>query len=285
MSPGKAIFQGPLFKRWLLQQKVSDSTVRHYMRACGRWITYLRHMDASAPVAWLQWAAPSGEKRLTGFAVRKYQQFAEEVFGDASTYGVPRQLPPCSRPDPHPIPRGDIRKMRVAAKSCFSDPHNSFVLRIFITLVDELALRRTEAFFAWTDVDFDKGEILVHGKGGDRRRLPLSHRLLRLLKWLRVRSSSNPWTSPHGRPLKPDSMYRRFKRVARIIGRPDSRLHWLRHGRLTALAATPGGFDPLNICAISGHRQIGSLRHYCEPQMTRLRELMQQSLAATMREQ
>jgi len=244
-------------------------------------MTYLHHTDSSTQIAWIEWTAPDGEKRLTGFAVRKYEQFADEVLGDVSTFGVPRKLPPSSRPDPHPIQRGDIRKMRLASKGCFPDPHTSFVVRIFITLVDELALRRTEAFFAWTDVDYDQGEILIHGKGGDTRRLPLSHGLVRLLRWLQQRSPMSPWTGPNGRSLKPDTMYRRFKRVARIVGCPDSRLHWLRHGRLTALAATPGGFDPLNICAISGHRQIGSLRHYCQPQMARLRELMELSLAAS----
>jgi hypothetical protein len=278
--PVKSIFHGLLFQRWLQQQNVSASTVRHYLRTCGRWMAHLHQTDSSAPIAWLEWSAPDGEKRLTGFAVRKYEQFANEVLGEVCTYGVPRKLPPSSRPDPHPIQRGDIRKMRLAAKGCFPDLHTSFVVRIFITVVDELALRRTEAFFAWSDVDFDQGEILIHGKGGDTRRLPLSCRILRLLKWLQQRSPLSPWTSALGHSLKPDTMYRRFKRVARIVGCPDSRLHWLRHGRLTALAATPGGFDVLNICAISGHRQIGSLRHYCQPQMTRLRELMEHSLAA-----
>lgn len=173
--------------------------------------------------------------------------------------------------------------MRLVAKSLFSDVHTANVVRIFLATVDELALRCTEAFFAWDAVDFTAGEILIRGKGGDTRRLPLSARLVRLLKWLKVRSPQDPWTGAYGQAVKPDTMYRRFKRMARAIGCPDSRLHWLRHGRLTALAATPGGFDVINLCAISGHRQIGSLKHYCQPQMRRLRELMDQSLAASKR--
>jgi len=283
-EPEDVTFHGLLFSRWLLQQNASASTVRHYLRACGRWIGYLNNSESAPPIAWLEWNAPAGEKRLTGFAVRKYQQFVSEVFSENVGLGVPRKLPPSSRPDPHPIVRRDIRLMRLAAKRLFSDVHTANVVRIFLATLDELALRRMEAFFAWDAVDFAAAAILIHGKGGDTRRLPLSARLVRLLQWLKVRSPQDPWTGTNGRALKPDTLYRRFKRMARAIGCPDSRLHWLRHGRLTALASTPGGFDPINLCAISGHRQISSLQHYCQPQMTRLRELMDQSLAASKRQ-
>ena len=109
--PVKPIFHGPLFRRWLQQKNLSPSTVRHHLRACGRRMTYLHHTDSSTQIAWIEWTAPDGEKRLTGFAVRKYEQFADEVLGDVSTFGVPRK----SRPDPHPIQRRDIRKMRLAS--------------------------------------------------------------------------------------------------------------------------------------------------------------------------
>jgi len=88
----KPMFHGSLFQRWLQQQNVSASTIRHYLRACGRWMTHLHHTDSSAPVAWLEWAAPDGEKRLTGFAVRKYEQFANEVLGDVSTFGLSKRM-------------------------------------------------------------------------------------------------------------------------------------------------------------------------------------------------
>ena len=283
IKPKNSTFQASLFNDWLVQQNASTSTIRHYLRACGRWFEILDQSQVAAPIAWLQWIAPDGEKRITGFAVRKYQEFVSEVLSEAAVYGVPRKLPSSSRPDPHPVERSDIRKMRLAAKTCFGDAHTSYAVRIFVATVDELALRRTEAFFDWDHVCFASGEILIHGKGGDTRQLPLSSRLVRLLRWWKARSPLTPWTDVTGRSLKPDTMYRRYKRLARAIGCPDSRLHWLRHGRLTALAATPGGFDPVNLCAISGHRQINSLQHYCKPQMSRLRELMHDSFAASSR--
>jgi integrase len=282
-DPENRSFQASLFSAWLIQQNASASTIRHYLRACGRWIDILDQSQVAAPIAWLQWTAPDAEKRLTGFAIRKYQQFASEVLGEVAAYGVPRKLPASSRPDPHPVERADIRKMRLAARTCFRDAHTSYVVRVFLATVDELALRRTEAFFDWDDVRFETAEIRIHGKGGDIRRLPLSSRLVGLLCWWKARSPLTPWTDLTGCSLKPDTMYRRYKRLARAIGAPDSRLHWLRHGRLTALAATPGGFDPVNLCAISGHRQINSLKHYCKPQMSRLRELMHDSFAASSR--
>jgi len=101
----------PVVPACLQQKNVSTSTVRQYLRACNRRMTYLHHTDSSTQIAWIEWTAPDGEKRLTGFAVRKYEQFADEVLGDVSTFGVPRK----SRPDPHPIQRRDIRKMRLAS--------------------------------------------------------------------------------------------------------------------------------------------------------------------------
>ena len=267
-----------LFATWLLELGAAQNTVGQYVRAAGRWFGILKGSDVSPAVAWLKWKAPAAEKRLTGFAMRKYGEFLRE-FGCEVELGIPKRLPPCSRPNPHPIQRVELKSMRLAAKHTFPEPHDSFSVRIFLAVLDELALRRSEAFFDWEDVDFKTAVVLIHGKGGDTRRLPLSRRLVRLLNWLRRRTPLYPWTGNDGRRLKPDSMYRRFKRLARIIGSPALRPHWLRHGRLTAIAATPRGFDPVNLCGFSGHRQISSLRYYCQPQMDRLRELMESSLS------
>ena len=69
----------------------------------------------------------------------------------------------------------------------------SFSIRIFIAVLDELGLHRAEAFFEWADADLRDAEILIHGKGGDIRLLPLSLSLVRLLSWLRQRSPEFPW--------------------------------------------------------------------------------------------
>lgn len=270
-------FDPAIFAAWLRETGSTDNTVSQYVRATSRWLDFLGGTSVAPAVAWLRWGARPGERRLTGFAVRRYCEFLLAL-GITADFGIPRRLPPCSRPNPMPIARITVRAMSLAAKRTFAEFHDSASMRVFIALLDELALRRSEAFFQWPSVNFADATVTILGKGGDTRRLPLSRRLVALLRWLRSRSPMFPWTDRRGRKLRADTMYRRYKRLARAIGRPALRLHWLRHGRLTSMAATPGRFDPIHLCAFSGHRQVQSLRHYCAPQMDRLRELMTLSL-------
>ena len=76
---------------------------------------------------------------------------------------------PRSRPKPRPIQRTVLRTVRLAAKREFADEHSSFTVRVFISVLDELALQHSEAFFEWDAVDFGNAEVLIDGKGGDTR--------------------------------------------------------------------------------------------------------------------
>ena len=64
------------------------------------------------------------------------------------------------------------------------------------------------------------------------------------------------FTTPRGRPLGGDIAYRHFHRVLRYAGLPAMRLHDLRHGAASLLAAA--GIPPRDVMELLGHSQIST---------------------------
>lgn len=260
---------------WLKEQGSSDSTVRHYGHAVERWIAELNAQNEEPSIAWIRSSATPNEKRLRGFACRKYALFHKDVMSEDIDLGVPSKLPPCNRPNPHPFEDGELEKVIQASKRIIKKPHTRVMIRVALKTYDALALRRSE-IFGWEQVDFAKAEVTVLGKGGDTRTLPIPPKLLRILKWWKMKSPASPWTTSRG-IVKPARLYKIFKQIAKGVGLPDIKLHWLRHNRLTRMAATTQGYDPVALAGFAGHRQYDSLRFYCRAQVSRMRELQRLS--------
>ncbi len=163
-----------MFESWLCDQGITGDSIRHYLSTAERWVEVLNSDSDDPGLAWLRWKAPASVKRLTGFAVRKYELFLRDVFNQEIFLGVSKKLPPSTRPRPHPFTDTEIRSLICTCRTTLKKPHASKSLRVFIHVVCTLGLRRQEAFFEWDQVDFGQQTLTVLGKGGDRRTLPLT---------------------------------------------------------------------------------------------------------------
>lgn len=267
-SPEKRIEE---FGGWLRQTGASDVTVKNYTQAVARWVAVIDANQSLRPAeVWLRWAVTPPMKRLTGYAVRRWREYCESVLGIAVDVGVPSRLPAPSAPRPRPIADRDFRLLRLTAKAML--PFRTAVsFRIWITLLEELGLRRTESAIEWDQIH-GAGSVVVTGKTGERE-LPISRRLLRLLGWLRLRNPGFPWVGARGQKLSGGVLYNIFKAVAAASGLPDMRPHFLRHRRLTKLCRSHLGTNRLLVLAFAGHSNVGSLASYYEVSLDEKRAL------------
>lgn len=252
----------PSFAAYLEGLGSSPVTVRTYSRLAGAWMERLEEGgDHPTPAAlWLRWGAPPQIKRLTGYACRAYARFSREILGREVDLGVPARLPAASRPRPHAPGDDVLRALRLAAKRSLP-LETGYTLRAWISLVDALGLRRSESDVSWCQIDLDRAEITVTGKTGPRT-LPLSRRMVRVLRWLKARRPATPWIGARGQRLSPATLYELFKSVARAAGLGHLRPHLLRHRRLTTICRTDLGRDPLRVLRFSGQGHVGSLQYY-----------------------
>jgi integrase/recombinase XerD len=125
--------------------------------------------------------------------------------------------------------------------------------------------------------DIDSARMVVnvrHGKGGKQRLVPLSPRLLDVLRdyWRQYRPAT--WLFPGAsaeRPLNQSSVQRRFQELVRDAGlRKHASMHTLRHSFATHLLEA--GVDLVTLQKILGHADLQTTAHYLHVRSDRLRQ-------------
>ncbi len=125
--------------------------------------------------------------------------------------------------------------------------------------------------------DIDSARMVVdvrHGKGGKQRLVPLSPRLLEVLRdyWRQYRPVT--WLFPGAtadRLLNPSSVQRRFQHLVRDAGlRKHASMHTLRHSFATHLLEA--GVDLVTLQKILGHADLQTTAHYLHLRSDRLRQ-------------
>jgi integrase/recombinase XerC len=125
--------------------------------------------------------------------------------------------------------------------------------RVAIGLMARLGLRKNEVrLLRWRDIDLERGELRVHGKGGKIADVPIVFEdFLRDLAALSLESGADPdayllypirignaFHNPNlrgivrtypDRPMQPSTMHRWWKRCLRQAGAADFAMHELRH--------------------------------------------------------
>lgn len=263
------------FRRWMKKNEASPETTRIYCGLVERWQSYVQNSNLPEQEAWISWQAPSKQiRRLTGYALRRYATFQQDVNGKIVPFTVPQRLPRTSRPNPNPISDKDLIRLRFAMKHALPEK-TSISLRVWLMLLDELGLRRNETPQNWRSFQFEDAmpTVAVSGKTGTRT-LPLPPKLARKLRWLKTKRPTSPWIGAKGQTISPDTMYQQFKKAARSAGLDNIRPHHLRHRRLTKLCRSHLGSNQLLVLAIAGHQHVSSLQHYYKVSQTEMAEVL-----------
>ncbi len=163
-------------------------------------------------------------------------------------------------------PRGRVRflsedeRMRLLA-AC----RQSSTPFLYITVILSLSagLRRSELLtLCWSDVDLDRGRIILQEtKNGDRRMVPLAGLALQLVRELHdSRSIATDLLFPGTNPHKPIDLRFSWEKALRDAGITNFRWHDMRHSCASYLAMN--GASLAEIAEVLGHRTIAMTRRY-----------------------
>lgn len=138
----------------------------------------LSEVDVEEYVAWMTGTlAVTTAHRETGYVKAAYR-YAARRGGVEKSPAVHVEAPKLPEKEPEVFSNAQLRAMRAALR-------NDEERKIFYGLA-YTGLRRHElAQLSWEDLDPELGYVLVHGKGGKLRRVPLHPRLVEVLEPLR----------------------------------------------------------------------------------------------------
>ena len=188
--------------------------------------------------------------------------------------------PKAGRRLPATIPREDLRRLFAA----FPDPRETedyFELQdyVLLSLLYQAGLRRAELIgLRVSDVDLQRGELLVRGKGNKERRVPfgpgLAESLDRLLHLRTVAKVAVPalLVTERLRPMYPKYVYNKVSGYLGGVSRETKKSpHVLRHSFATHL--TEEGADLNAVKELLGHASLAATQLYTHNNLERLREI------------
>lgn len=190
-----------------------------------------------------QHLSPEGRKTyrstLRGFFVWAYEM-------DRVRDYVADSLPKVRCPKQPPLPAGDDVWQAALAKA-------DRRIELMIRLAGEAGLRRAEAAQAHTGDLMDGGLLLVHGKGGKRRIVPISDYLAAL-----IRDTPHGYLFPNG-----TGGHLTAEHVGKLVSRAlpgDATMHTLRHRYATR--AYRGSHNLRAVQQLLGHASIVTTERY-----------------------
>lgn len=220
-------------------------------------------VSGPALLAWAGAQAWQAETRRSHYAsIRSFYRWATEVghMPDSPAVVLPsvRPAPPCPRPAPETVYARALAEADLRA-------------RVIVRLAAEAGLRRAEiAAVHSRDLqdDLDGQSLLVHGKGGKQRIVPLSPLLAREVSLL-LDAAGGGW-------LLPSPRSNTGHLTARHVGKLGSRvlpggwtLHPLRHRFATRSYAAER--DLIAVSELLGHASVATTQRYVRPPADALR--------------
>ncbi len=155
--------------------------------------------------------------------------------------------------------------------------------RALLELFYGTGIRRAEALgLVVKDLNLAEGELLIRGKGGRERLVPVGEEALHALADYLARGRPNLPTpeapylflSSHSGPLKFTEVHTRLKEYARLAGLEKKPVtpHALRHACATHLLRQ--GADIRHIQALLGHSSLSSTEVYTRVELSQLRQVL-----------
>lgn len=213
-------------------------------------------------------------------AVRRFLAFlAEEGFrADDPGRALPR--PGAVRPLPRVLDHGEVDRLFAEIDRRLAAPHPPVAdlrLSALFELLYGSGLRATELVsLPRHAVAPDRPFLVIRGKGGRERLVPLSDRArAAVARWADHVPGDQPWLFPSGKGhLSRVRLYQIVKALAAAAGISPDRVwpHGLRHAFATHLLA--GGADLRALQAMLGHADIATTQIYTHVEASRLVELV-----------
>jgi integrase/recombinase XerD len=216
--------------------------------------------------AWLELSKASVARKSA--ALRRFFAFLAEEGHRADDPGAGLPRPGASRGLPKVLDHADINRLFVAiADRIARDPPDPNDLRLsaLVELLYGSGLRATELVsLPRRAVAPDRPYLILRGKGGKERLVPLSDRArAAVAQWREHVAEDSPWLFPSGKAhLSRIRLYQLLKALAAEAGIPPDRVspHVLRHAFATHLLA--GGADLRALQAMLGHADIATTEIY-----------------------
>lgn len=243
-----------------------------------------RLVDASAEqlavlgAAWLPLAKASVARKSA--ALRRFYAFLTDEGHRADDPGAALPRPGASRPLPKVLDHADIDRLFTAIETRIArmppDP-NDLRLSALIELLYGSGLRATELVsLPRRAIAPDRPYLILRGKGGKERLVPLSDRArVAVAAWRAHVPEDSAWLFPSGRThLSRVRLYQLVKALAAEAGIDPARVspHVLRHAFATHLLA--GGADLRALQTMLGHADIATTEIYTHVDASRLVELV-----------
>ncbi len=252
----------PLWEDDLSAKEFSDRSIQSY----SYWVKKI--LNEVADLTYLGLTHYFAEQRKRGIAANTRKMMTKGLksfFGFLYDQGLIRQNPTQKLrhpkvPKTEPIypEKAEVGRMLAAiGQSKLLDDKDKLKVALLILVPGGTGVRFTElAKLPWKNVNFDRQEIKVMGKGKKERTIPMLPVIAGLLSAWQEYSPGElvfPTDSKYGR-IDPADTNRMLKRLARRAGVRPFSIHKLRH--YFATYALAGGADLKIISEILGHASI-----------------------------
>lgn len=173
---------------------------------------------------------------------------------------------------------------RLFSEETFSDDFAGVRDRTVLELLYGTGMRRSELIgLTGSDIDFERLQIRVLGKGDKERLIPFGQHLSKQLQlYLKERAAAFPSVNSSllltdkGRPLYPKFVYNLVKRyLSQVTTTEQKSPHVLRHTFATHLS--DNGADLNAIKELLGHANLAATQIYTHNSIDRLRKVYQQA--------
>jgi integrase/recombinase XerD len=213
-------------------------------------------------------------------ALRRFFAFLQEEGFRSDDLGKALPRPSPSRPLPKVLDRADVDRLFAEIERRLTQPHPPLAdvrLAALVELLYGSGLRATELVsLPRTAIASDRPFIILKGKGGRERLVPISDRArAAVARWRELVPPHQPWLFPSGKKhLSRVRLFQIVKALAGAAGVPPERVgpHGLRHAFATHLLE--GGADLRALQAMLGHADIATTQIYTHVDSRRLVELV-----------
>ncbi len=218
-------------------------------------------------------AASSTARALS--AIRAFYRFMERA-GGVKNPAIAGQRGP-KLPHAAPKPLSEPQALRVVQEPGNTDAESWIAVRdvAVLTLIYGCGLRVSEALGLNRDAAPFGETLLIHGKGGKERLVPVLPVVREAVeKYLalcphRLARGDPLFAGARGKRLSPRTVQLRMQRLRSLLGLPDSATpHALRHSFATHLLSAGG--DLRTIQELLGHASLSSTQRYTEVDAARL---------------